>query len=527
MTSSDSDVAPPAADRQRRRRSALLASVFVIGACGLLYELVAGAVASYLMGDAVAQYSLVIGVFLAAMGVGAYLTRWMGRHLLETFLYLQILIGVIGGVSSLALFAAFGYAGNITPHVLGFSSVCGALVGMEIPLVLRILRGEGSLRVNISQVLALDYFGALAASIAFPFLILPRLGLVRAALAVGSLNLLVAALGWMLFRGELHRPNRLLAALLAAGGLLGLGWIISPRATTWFEDMLYQDEIIYAETTPYQRIVITRWRHDIRLHLDGHLQFSSADEYRYHEPLTLPALGWTPEPKRALVLGGGDGLAARELLRHPQLQHLDLVDIDPRVVRLFRQSPLLRRLNANSLDDPRLRYHAEDAFAYLRNRRDLRYDVIVMDLPDPSDARLNKLYTDVFYGLALRNLNEQGVLVTQATSPFYARKAFWCIAHTVQAAADTHQKAGGPRRRIVPYHVHVPSFGDWGFVLAVPAATQSNGRLPWDGRFLTEETFAAACHFPPDSRPLTTGVNRIDDPLLIQYHKQGWASWNE
>ena len=535
MTDTAGSPETPLAPSPDRRRAVLLASVFLVGACGLIYELALGAVASYLMGDSVTQYSLVIGAFLAFMGLGSWVTQWIRRRLLGMFLQIQMVVGVVGGFSALAMFAAFAYAEDITAVTLVITAVIGMLVGMEIPLVLRILRHESALRVTAAQVLSFDYLGALVASIAFPFLLLPLLGLTRAALASGALNLLVASLGTALFWRELDQRRRLLGWNVVCWGLLVLGLSLAQSASTWLEDQLYQDEIILAETTPYQRIVVTRWRDDYRLHLDGHLQFSSQDEYRYHEALVLPALGaalgdaGNSQPLRVLILGGGDGMAAREALASPRVGHVDLVDIDPRIVEIFRDNPALRRLNHSAFSDPRVQVHNQDAMVYLRRTDAPRHDVLIMDLPDPASVETNKLYTETFFGLALRRLTDRGVLVTQASSPFYARRAYWCVARTLQAAVD-RLPASGPRGALslVPYHVYVPSFGDWGFVLAGPRRLCGDDlRLPRPGRYLTDPVFAQARIFPPDSDAAPTEINRLDQPVLLQYHTGDWSRWGE
>lgn len=535
MGSTD-DMAHDDADLKRMRghgpRLLILFSVFVIGACGLMYELIAGAVASYLLGDSVTQYSLVIGIFLAAMGLGSYLTQWVRNNLLGIFLKIQLAIGIVGGFSGMAAFAVFAYTDSITPVMLLITGTIGALVGMEIPLVIRLLKAEDALRVNVAQVLAVDYVGALAASIAFPFLVLPLLGLTRASLIFGMLNVLVATFGTAMFWHELPGRSRLAGWITACWIALGIGVAIADQSTTWLEDRLYQDDIILAETTPYQRIVITRWKQDIRLHLNGHLQFSTADEYRYHEALVLPALATvdgSASPLSVLVLGGGDGMAIRELIRHGAIERIDLVDIDRRVVELFRDQRQLAELNDHSLSDSRVHAHFEDAFVFLRNL-DRLYDVILMDLPDPSGVATNKLYTRTFFGLALRRLTERGVLVTQASSPFYAREAFWCVERTVRSAASDLAGTIGMENAwpTIPYHVHVPSFGDWGFVLTGRRGP-NQARWPADAsvRFLTHSVFERARVFANDSGPIGEVTNELDDPVLVRLHNSGWARWNQ
>jgi len=523
-------------DSTPRDRLFLLASVFILGACGLIYELIAGAAASYLMGDTVTQYSLVIGTFLAAMGVGAQLTRWVRRNLLSAFLKVQLTIAVLGGFSALIMFIAFPVVDTLTPVVLGLAGVVGTLIGMEIPLIIRLLRHGTILRINLADVLSFDYIGALIASAAFPFVVLPLLGLVRAGMACGLVNAMVAALGTLMFRRHLPNFGQLCVWNGVTFAMLIAGLFMADSTTTWLEDRLYQDEIIHAETTPYQRIVITRWREDVRLHLSGHLQFSTADEYRYHEPLVYPAvssaLAAVPddgEDLRVLVLGGGDGLALQDVFRFPRIGHVDLVDLDQRVVELFRDNPTLAALNGNSLSDPRVESHYADAMAYLRKAEGDPYHVIIMDLPDPGTVSTNKLYAKTFFGLAFRQLHPNGVLVTQASSPFYATKAFWCIYHTMHSAVeDLSAVHAGLDRRLVPYHVHIPSFGDWGFILAVPATpVQPNvDHLP-EGQFLTREVFRQAQVFSPDMSEVETKINTLEHPVLMEYYLEGWKKWNE
>ncbi len=523
----------------RARRLILLMTIFVVGGCGLFYELITGAVASYLMGDTVVQYSLVIGTFLAAMGLGAFVTQWFHERLLEIFLYVQVLVGFLGGLSSLILFYAFAQHANITIFVVGITGVCGLLVGTEIPLVLRILRDNSTLRVNVAHVFTLDYLGALIASIGFPFLILPHLGLVRSAIFVGMINTAVSAIGCVLFWKTITGKTTLILSSAVGLAILLTLFIVAPSATRWIEDKMYQDEVILAQNSQYQRIVVTRWQNDYRLYLNGHLQFSTADEYRYHESLILPALAST-RAKRVLVLGGGDGFALKQILADPQVEHIDLVDIDPAVTEIFSNNPTFRKLNGGSLHDARVHITHQDAMEYLRtrDRSSKLYDVIVMDLPDPSNTQLNKLYSSAFFKMALLRLNEQGTIVTQATSPFYARNAYWCIAHTIaQSEAEIVAKRSGNavadvsqlRGHLIPYHVHVPSFGDWGFVMYSRNSNrdQITSRLRTNVQFLDGPQFRAACHFPADSARIATGINRLEDPILVKYHNGDWKKWSE
>ena len=502
----------------------LLASVFVVAACGLAYELVAGTVSSYILGDAVTQFSLVIGVFLSAMGVGSYLARFVRTRLLQTFIDIEIAVGLIGGLSSISMLAISVYLDDLFAVVFyGLCAAIGILIGVEIPLLVRIVKGHSGYDNALSSVLAIDYLGALVGSIVFPLLILPWLGLSRASVVFGLMNIGVAGAGLILLE---HRRRRVAWRLVMAGLVLVAALLLSTRLVGYLEDLLYQDRIVYAETTPYQRIVLTRWQDDLRLYLNGHIQFCSIDEARYHEALVLPALSACARPGSVLILGGGDGLAAREVLKFSSVRRIVLVDIDPAMVQLARRRPELVALNAGALNSDKVRVVTADAMQYLADSRDF-FDVILVDLPDPNSEAMAKLYSTAFYALCARRLTPAGVLVTQATSPFFAPEAFWCIAATLEAALDGGD--GAPGLAVRPYHVHVPSFGEWGFVLASRRAMDPDGlRVTVPTRFMTDGTLKAMFSFGLDLQaPAPMPANRLDNPAVYHYYQKGWREFNQ
>lgn len=505
------------------RRVVLLASVFAVAAAGLVYELVAGTLSTYLLGGSVLVFSLVIGWFLSAMGLGAFLAQYVRTELERAFVAAEIALALFGGMSAVVLFAAFAVSGPGYPVALALvCAVVGALVGIEIPLLLRILEERGSVRVAVSHVLALDYVGALIGSIAFPLLLLPHLGVVRSSALLGLMNLVVAGitLAWM--RDRIARKTPLIVAGAATAVLLSVVFVTGLRTTSFIEDRLYTDHIMLAESTPYQRIVVTTWRDDVRLYLDGHLQFAMVDEYRYHEALVFPALASPRAPVRVLVLGGGDGLAARRILDTPGVRHVDVVDLDPRLTALFAEHPALSALNGHSLTDPRLTVHNQDAVAFLE-ANEAQWDVIIMDLPDPNDAGLARLYALSTFQLAMRRLADDGALVTQATSPFHAPDAFWSIVHTLETAID-----GPVPRAVHPYHTHIPSFGEWGFALVTAADVDVRTLpVPDDARFLTAEVLPGLFSFPADIARRDVAVNRLGDAVLSRYYAQGWRRYAE
>ena len=489
----------------------LFISVLLIAACGLIYELVAGTLASYLLGDSILQFSTVIGTYLFAMGIGSALSRYLNRGLVYRFIWIELLLGVIGGFSSALLMLAFAFTQGFSIILYALVIVMGVLVGLEIPLLMRIVKDRYNFRDVIAHVLTFDYLGALAASLIFPILLVPRLGLVRSAMLFGLINVAVALWTTYIFANQLAstRIIRSMCVLVLLG--LSVGIAEAKKITATAEDNIYADEIIFARDTRYQHLVLTRFKDDIRLFLNSHLQFSSRDEYRYHEALIHPGLSSITAPRRVLVLGGGDGLAVREILKYPQIETIALVDLDPEMTKLFSSHTLLTQLNQNSLLSPKLHVINADAFPWIDSNTD-SFDFIVIDFPDPTNYSLGKLYTTAFYRAAARHLSAQGVIVVQSTSPMFARDSFWCIANTLkQAGLKTY-----------PYHVYVPSFGEWGFVLASSHDYTPPTTLPSGLRFIDVKGIPALFQFPPDMAPLAIPPNQLNDQVLVRLYDQDW-----
>lgn len=491
--------------------AALFLTVFLIATCGLVYELAVAALASYLLGDTVTQFSTVIGAYLFSMGVGSYLSKFIERDLIGRFVRIELLVGLAGGTSALALFLVFGYSGNVRAVLYPAVAIVGILVGMEIPLLLRILKDRLEFRELVAQVLTFDYVGALAASLLFPFLLVPRLGLVASCLLFGCVNVAVGLWSIYLFRDFLRRPRRLaLQGILALTGL-GTCFHLSDAVTLAVEGRVFDADVIGAVSSPYQRIVVTRRDEDVRLYLNGHLQFSSVDEYRYHEALIHPALAGRPHAQRALVLGGGDGMAVREILRYPNIQSVTLVDLDAEVTGLFRNNEMLAGLNGGSLRSPKVRIINADAFVWLHESSDT-FDLIVADFPDPGNYSVGKLYTTTFYRSMARRLAAGGLAVVQSTSPLSARRSFWCIVETIRAAG----------LKAYPYHAYVPSMDEWGFVIAAAGPYEIPSDLPPGLRFLDPDGIRTMFQFPPDMQPLPVEPNRLDNQILVHYYSGEW-----
>jgi spermidine synthase len=489
----------------------LFISVLLIAGCGLIYELIAGTVASYLVGDSVLQFSTVIGTYLFAMGIGSALSRYLNRGLAYRFIWIELMLGVIGGFSSALLMLAFAFTQSFELVLYTLVIVMGVLVGLEIPLLMRIIRNRYRFRDVIAHVLTFDYLGALGASLLFPIILVPRLGLVRAAMLFGLINAGVALWSTFLFANQLSETSgvRVVCLLVLCG--LGTSLAQAKRITATAEDNIYADDIILARDSQYQHLVLTRFKDDLRLFLNSHLQFSSRDEYRYHEALVHPGLASVPVPRTVLILGGGDGLAVREILRYPQIERITLVDFDPEMTKLFSTNPMLTQLNQKSLLSSRVHVINADAFPWVGSNTD-SFDFIVVDFPDPTNYSLGKLYTTAFYRAVARHLNAQGMMVVQSTSPMFARDSYWCIVETLkQAGLKTY-----------PYHVYVPSFGEWGYVLAGSHDYTRPTSLPSGLRFLNLEGLASLFVFPPDMAPIPMPANQLNTQVLVHTYDQDW-----
>ncbi|MCA9646363.1 MAG: polyamine aminopropyltransferase [Polyangiaceae bacterium] len=497
--------------------------VLVIATAGLVYELVMAAVASYVLGDSVTQFSTIIGLYLSALGLGAYISKFIDRRLALTFVDVELAAALIGGASAPLLFLAFSYTAAFHFILYGMVLVVGTLVGLELPLLMRLLGRELSFKDLIARALTFDYAGALIGSLGFSLLLVPKLGLARSSLVCGLLNAGVALVStWILpstdagerrsFGGA--RVRAVLVLLILAAGILE-----SERVTGLAESALFPGKVIFAEHSRYQRIVLTERQNaghkTFQLQLNGNLQFDTADEYRYHEALVHPAMQSARQHAEVAVGGGGDGLAAREILRWPGVERITLVDLDPAMTELGKHNPLLKEQNRGAMNDPRMEVHNSDAMVWFRDH-DRRFDVIILDFPDPTNYSLGKLYSARFYRTIYERLADDGALVVQSTSPLFALQAYWCINATLRSVGFS----------TAPYHVFVPAFGEWGYVLAKKAPFVPPRDLQVSGlAYLTPETLRLAFSFPEDMQPVATPVNRLDNQALVHFYLDAWSRW--
>jgi spermidine synthase len=496
-------------------RSLLFLTVLVIATCGLIYELIVGTLASYLLGDSITQFSTVIGVYLFALGIGAWLSGFIDKGVATRFVEIELAVALTGGISAPFLFATFSSGASFRVALYGMVTVIGTLVGLEIPLLLRIMKDQLEFKDLVSRVLTFDYLGALFASLLFPIVLVPKLGLVRTSLVFGLLNGLVGLWSTWLLQSVLPSPTRLRIKAVLVSVVLLVGLSMGGQMTELFEEQLYADEVVHARSTPYQRIVITRGHRGFSLFLNGNLQFAAVDEYRYHEALVVPAMRAAKDIKRVLILGGGDGLAAREVLRFPEVESITLVDLDPEMTKLAVDYEELAALNRHSLSSPKLRVINDDALRFLDTTTEF-FDVAIIDFPDPNNFSLGKLYTTKFYSLVKQRLADGGVAVIQSTSPLFARKSFWCIDETVRAAGFATR----------PYHVLVPSFGEWGYVMASTSSMEPKRSLPEGLLFLSESSMPAMFLFPPDMAQVASEVNRLNNQVLVHTYEDEWRRWN-
>ena len=506
-----------------KRAPLLFLNVFVIATCGLIYELLAGTLSSYVLGDSVTQFSIIIGVYLFAMGVGSWLSRFIDKHVAEKFVEIELSVAVVGGFSAPLLFFSFAHLSYFGAVLYGVVFVIGVLVGLEIPLLMRILKDELDFKDLVSRVLAFDYIGALAASLLFPIFLVPKLGLTRTSLLFGMLNAAVGIWGtWLLY--PLIKRN---VTLLRVKGaviivLLAIAFIKADKLTSLAEDALFMDNIIYAKSSHYQRIVVTKGKTGYALFLNGNLQFNSFDEYRYHEALVHPAFAaFNGDAKRVLVLGGGDGLALREVLKYPSVEFIQLVDLDPEMTKISYSVPAFGDLNQHSFDDPRVHVSNADAFVWLDSTQTEPFDIAIVDFPDPNNFALGKLYTTRFYNLLKSKLKPDSSVVVQTTSPLIARQSFWCIIKTLEAAGFN----------VRPFQTTVPSFGIWGFALAKLQPFEQPEKPPSgvNLNFLNDATFASMFEFSNDtSRPdEEIEVNRLDNQALVRYYETEWRRFEQ
>ncbi len=495
----------------KQQAAILLFSILIVALCGIAYQLIIGTVSSYLLGNSVYQFSLTIGLFMFAMGVGSYLSKLLSENLIQNFINVEIAISFFGGISSLLLILAFPYVHSLYSTVMFcLIFIIGALVGMEIPLLMNVLSHKQSMKDSIANVMSLDYIGGLIGAVAFPLFLLPHLGLLKSSFAIGLINIITALINIYFFRDFLKHPRLMTFIAVAVMLMLTTFTVFGTRLSSFAEQHLYFDQIIYKKQTPYQRIVVTQSpaTKEQRLYIDGHIQFSSRDEYRYHESLVHPMMSIHGKRENILILGGGDGLAIREVLKYDDVKLVHLVDIDPEMTRISSSLAMITKLNQNSFANDKVTVFNADAFSFI-NQAGILYDRVIIDMPDPHNEALNKLYSREFYTMIRKRMTENGIVVSQSSSPFFTHRTFWGIEKTLDAVYDD----------TLSYHVTIPSFGIWGFNIAsVNQKIPTNFKINVDTKYISNEIMRAAMVFAKDTQKIEVPVNSILEPKLYQLY---------
>jgi len=508
------------------RSSLLKVSLFATGLSGIVAEYILSTLATYLLGDSVLQWTLIVSVMLFSMGLGSRLSQYIQTNLIQTFIIAEFTLSILVAYSSMMAYSAAAFTIYTGAIIYTLSILIGILIGLEIPLVVRLNDQFESLRINVAVIIEKDYYGSLAGGLFFAFVGLPYFGLTYTPFILGLINFIVALLLLQSVINHLsisHKKLFITFSIVTAVVIIG-GIFIAKPVILYGEQKRYKDKVIFETQSRYQRIVITQWKNDYWLYLDGHLQLCSADEIMYHEPLVHPALSLHGYPQKVLILGGGDGCATREVLKYPSVEQITLVDIDPKMTDLALHNPILTNLNQNSLHNPKVTIINTDAFKYMDTTRTY-FDIIIIDLPDPKSIELGRLYSYEFYKLCKRHLRPKGILITQAGSPYFASNAFNCINRTMQSAGYS----------TIPMHNQVLTMGEWGWVMGlsdssdVNIAKQKLQQLQFDSietKWLNNEAMKVITSFgkilyPSHNRLDSIETNTLNNPVLHKYYNKG------
>ena len=489
-------------------------SVFVAGLCSIIYELLISATATYFLGNGVMQFSILIGVYMFSMGIGAYLSKFFQDQSLDFFVRLEVMLGLVGGISVPLLYFLFV---NVSPAILQtfclvIMFMIGLMTGMEVPL-LTFMNEDEKYKDNLSNFLSLDYLGGLIATLLFPFLLLPFVGLFYSSLLFGAVNIILGL--WLNHKLLKKKNTTFYFGIVVLLLLVVLGFYTSSLLKVW-EEKIYKSPIVENIQSPYQKIVMTKNNNDVKLFLNRSIQFSSADEHRYHEMLVHIPLSLHSQPKNILILGGGENLASREVLKHESVKSIDVVDIDQMMFDLSKTNKQLLEINQKASLNPKVNLITDDAFTYLKDNTKM-YDVIIADLPDPSNDAIAKLYSKQFFGLAMKSLKEDGIFVTQSGEVYFSNTAFSCIKNTVSDIFPFTKT----------YQVYIPSFGYWGYTIAKNSDfdEKNHREIPKNLKYLTESEFVNSFEMPKDISIVATKINTLDNPIVLDYFLDDWYKW--
>lgn len=504
-----------------KRSNLLKICLFATGLSGIVAEYILSTLAAYFLGDSVIQWTLIVSLMLFSMGAGSSLSKYIKQDLLEKFILIEFTLSIATSFSAITVYSLSAFPEFRGIVIYSLAIFIGLLIGLEIPIVTRLNEEFEELRVNIANVLEKDYYGSLVGGIFFAFVGLPLIGLTYTPFILGAINFSVALALYIYLRDKFkYKKIRMNIAIAGVIILLVSGAAFAKPIIRFSEQMKYLDQIVFEEQSRYQKIVITRWKDYHWLYLNNSVQFSSYDEAMYHEPLVQLPLYLAGSRSRVLILGGGDGCAAREALKFNDVRGVTLVDIDPAMTSIARENKILTSINDSSLFDARVKVINSDAFNYLEESRDI-FDVIIADFPDPRNSDLSRLYSEEFYIIVRKHLSKDGIFITQAGSPYFAFKAFSSI--------DTTIKTSG--FHTIRVRNHVPTMGEWGFILASPELTSEalhqrflNMKVDeTKTRWLTQGVLPGLISFgkQPGSIVGTIKVNTLKDPVLHKYFEEG------
>lgn len=498
-------------------------AIFATGLSGIVAEYILSTLATYFLGDSILQWTMIMSTMLFSMGLGSRISKSMKTNLLEKFIFIEFLLSFLVAFSSLTVYIISAWSVYTGVVIYGMSILIGLMIGMEIPLVVRLNQEFQALRVNISSVLEYDYYGSLLGGIFFAFVGLPYLGLTYTPIVLGFVNFVVAiGLFIILWRKVDYKlKTRIISIASVLCLVLFSGFFVAQPIIRFGEQIKYKDKVVYSEQSKYQKIVITQWKNDYWLFINGNQQLSSFDEEMYHEPLVHPALGLSKTPYNILILGGGDGCAVREVLKYTEVQKITLVDLDPAMTNLGKNNPIIKGINNDAFSSDLVEVINTDGYNYIENTKNM-FDVIIIDLPDPKTIELSRLYSYEFYSKCYKHLKKFGVIITQAGSPYFASNAFNCINSTMKKAGFT----------TVPMHNQVVTLGEWGWILGAKNISEDNlkselRRLDFksiDTKWINNEAMSLLTsfgknYFRKDSTVIE--VNEIHNPVLYKYYLNG------
>lgn len=460
---------------------------------------------------------------LFSMGLGSRISKIFHKDLLKKFIYIEFTLSILTAFVSVVTYSASAYYGNTGLIIYTLSIIIGLLIGMEIPIVIRLNDEFEELRVNVSSIMEKDYYGSLLGGVFFAFIGLPYLGLTHTPFVLGSVNFVVACGLFFTLQGSLDKKSGVQLRYVAASVFvfIALGALFAGPIISKGEEIRYKDRVIYEEQSKYQKIIITQSKEDFWLFINGNQQLSSIDEVMYHEPLVHPVMGLLKNPKHVLIMGGGDGGAAREVLKYPSIEKITLVDLDPAMTRLGQSFDLLVEMNHNAMNDDKVEIVNEDGFNFLENKNEY-FDAIIIDLPDPKTVELGRLYSYEFYQLCSKRLRPHGLIITQAGSPYYAAKAFNCIDNTMQEAGFT----------TLTLHNQVMTLGEWGWVMGAKMGTKEELKFAarqltfehMETRWINHEAMTLITSFGKRvfmDDTVKVEINKIHKPVLYKYYLDG------